>query len=76
MKTFEINKTYSTRSICDSECVFSYIILKRTSKTVTIQSNNGEVKTCRINKKLSEYKNVETILPEGNYSMAPIITAE
>lgn len=35
MKKFEIGKEYFTRSICDSECIFSIKITGRTAKTVS-----------------------------------------
>ena len=76
MLKFEVSRTYATRSICNSECVFCYTVLKRTAATVTVVDNHGDHKTCRINKKYSEYNNAETILPEGNYSMCPILSAD
>ncbi len=76
MKTFEIGKTYSTTSICNSDCVWSYTITARTASTVTAVNKYGEEKRYRIIKKLSEYRNAETILPEGKYSMCPTISAE
>ncbi len=76
MKTFEIGKTYSTTSICNSDCVWSYTITARTASTVTAVNKYGEEKRYKIIKKLSEYRNAETILPEGKYSMCPTISAE
>ncbi len=76
MKTFEIGKTYSTTSICNSDCVWSYTITARTDSTVTAVNKYGEEKRYKIIKKLSEYRNAETILPEGKYSMCPTISAE
>ena len=75
MKKFEIGKSYSTRSICNHECVWTYKVLKRTACTVTMEKN-GEVFTSRISKKVSEHFGVETIYPEGRYSMCPVLTAE
>jgi hypothetical protein len=76
MQTFAIGKTYTTTSICNSDCVYSYKVVKRTAATVTMINKFGVQKTYRINKKLSEYRNAETILPEGNYSMCPILSAD
>jgi hypothetical protein len=76
MKTFEIGKTYTTRSICNNDCIWSYTITARTASTVTAIDKYGEEKRYRIIKKLSEYRNAETILPEGRYSMCPTISAE
>lgn len=67
MKTFEAGKTYSTRSICDSECIISVTITSRTAKTV--KTGNG--KTLRI----GTYDGAEFVKPHGSYSMAPIISA-
>jgi len=64
---FQVGKTYTTRSACDSNCVFSATITKRTAKTVTL--SNG--KTLRT----SVYDNAEFVRPMGTYSMAPIIRA-
>ncbi len=76
MKKFEIGKTYSTRSICNNECVIAYTITGRTAATVTATNNKGETARFRISKKHSEYRNAETFLPWGAYSMAPMISAE
>lgn len=74
MTKFEVGKTYETRSACNSDCIWSYTVTARTEKTVTI-SDGKEVKKCRINAKLSEYRGAETIMPEGNYSMCPVLDA-
>ena len=75
MKKFEIGRTYTTRSACDSNCIISITVTARTTATITV-SENGEIKKLRINKKCSEYRNAETVLPWGQYSMAPMISAE
>ena len=74
MTKFEIGKKYATRSVCNSECVWSYTVIARTEKTVTI-SDGEEIKKCRINARLSAYRGAETILPKGNYSMCPVLDA-
>lgn len=74
MKKFEIGKTYRMRSICNSECVWEYTVIARTAQTITI-TDGKEKKKCRINKRLSEYNNSETVLPLGNYSMCPTLRA-
>jgi hypothetical protein len=71
MTTFEIGKTYSTRSICDNDCVFSVTIASRTKATVTTTGG----KTFRVAKKETEWNQAETIFPMGRYSMAPAIKA-
>jgi hypothetical protein len=65
---FEIGQTYSTRSACDHECIFSITVVARTAKT--IKTSKG--KTLRI----SEYEGREQVKPYGTYSMCPIISAK
>lgn len=64
---FVSGKTYSARSICDSECVFSIAIASRTKKTIT--TSEGK----RL--KVAVRDGVEIVKPMGNYSMAPVIRA-
>lgn len=78
MKKFVINGLYSMRSICNQECVWQYIVTKRTACTVTLMYMEGKTHktiTCRINKKASEYCGTETVYPLGQYSMAPALRA-
>lgn len=65
---FEPGRTYSTRSICDYNCIISVTVTKRTAKTIT----TPEGKTFRI----STYDGNEQIKPWGRYSMAPTIGAD
>jgi len=70
MNTFEIGKEYFARSICDSDCIFTVKIVKRTAKTVTFLRNGKEQRT-----KLFTDDHGEYIAPY-HYSMAPIFRAE
>jgi len=70
MNTFEAGKTYSTRSIGDSNCAVTLSVISRTAKTIKAQTVFG-IKTLRI----STYGNAEQVSPWGRYSMAPIIDA-
>lgn len=74
MKKFEIGKTYSMRSICDHNCVWSYKVTARTAKTVTLHDGDKIIK-CRIISDLSEYRGAESVYPLGKYSMCPILSA-
>lgn len=74
MRTFEIGNTYSMRSACDHDCVWSYKVISRTASTITI-TDGTEVKTCRIVKNISTYRNAETVRPLGSYSMCPLLSA-
>lgn len=74
MKKFEVGKTYTMRSACDHDCVWSYIVTARTAQTVTLSDGKKTLK-CRVSKKYSEYRGAETVFPLGQYSMAPILSA-
>lgn len=67
MQKFNVNQTYSTRSIGDANCIITVTIAKRTAKTVT----TTEGKTFRV----KEYNEAEMFKPWGDYSMAPTIRA-
>lgn len=71
IKQFQVGKTYWCRSICDHECIFRYEITGRTEKTVTFKLGT-KTKRCKIN----VWDGVETIKPQGTYSMCQILTAE
>lgn len=73
MIKFEVGKTYSTRSICDHNCIIRVKVLKRTAKTVTAVEEGKQPKTFR--PYFSEHYNAECIRPWGSYSMSPITTA-
>ena len=75
MKTFEIGKTYITKSPCDHNCTWTFTVVKRTACTVTI-TDGEKTKSCRIIKGLSEENGAEAIFPLGQYSMAPILRAD
>lgn len=68
---FEVGKTYWTRSICDSDCIFRFTILARTAKQVTVKVHGKTVK-----RGLSIWNGVEQFSPFGRYSMAAIIGAD
>ena len=75
MKKFEIGQTYTMRSACMHDCTWSYTVTKRTAQTVTI-TDGKETKTCRISKLTSQHRGAESIYPLGQYSMAPILSAD
>lgn len=77
MKQFEVGKSYSARSICDHECIWTLTVISRTAQSIiALLDNETEPRRMRINKKFSEWRNAESVLPLGNYSMAPIISAD
>ena len=74
MRKFEEGKQYKMKSICDSNCIWSYTVLSRTAKTITITDGDKTLKL-RINQKTSEYREAESVYPLGQYSMCPILSA-
>jgi hypothetical protein len=73
MKKFEVGKTYSTRSLCDWDCVFSFKILARTAKTVTTEVHG---KIVRRGLSPNWEATAESFKPFGTYSMCAVITAD
>jgi hypothetical protein len=71
MTKFQISATYATRSIGDWNCIYSFEIISRTEKTVTI-SVHGRI----VSRRISVNDNVETFKPFGSYSMAAVISAD
>jgi hypothetical protein len=71
MKTFQVGKTYATASACDNECIFSFRILARTAKQVTVQVHDKIVR-----RGVYVYEGVEQFKPFGTYSMCAIIGAD
>lgn len=62
MKKFESGKQYSMTSICNHECIWAYTVTARTEKTITLTDGKETLKR-RINQKISEYSNTETVPP-------------
>ena len=71
MNTFSQGQELSKASSCNSDCIFTGVVVKRTAKTVTIDSMN-EVKRCKIH--LDDEGN-EYCFPYGQYSMSPTFRA-
>ena len=71
MKKFETGRTYTMRSACDHECIWSYKVTNRTAQTVTLMDDHGKQSKCRI----SMDNSGELVRPLGRYSMAPILRA-
>lgn len=70
-KTFEVGKTYWTRSLVDYDSISSFTILARTAKQITTTVRGETVKRgVRVN------DGVETFSPFGSYSMSPTIWAD
>ncbi len=70
MIKFEIGKTYTTRSVCDHDCVFTIEVIKRTDKTITYKEDDT-VRRAKI-----RFNNDCEYIRIGNYSMAPNFSAK
>jgi hypothetical protein len=70
-KQFQVGQTYFDRSICDYNCIFSFTILARTAKSVTVNVHGNTVR-----RGLNVYNGVEQFKPFGSYSMCTIIGAD
>ena len=75
IKQFKVGKSYSMRSACDHDCIWTYKVVKRTACTVILKDEYGKKITCRINKKQTEFSKAECVLPLGSFSMNPILRA-
>lgn len=69
---FQIGRTYSERSLCDWECIFSFTILGRTAKSVTVNVHGNVVRR----KVAMDEQGVEHFVPFGRYSMCTVIGAD
>lgn len=73
IKKFQVGQTITSRSVCDSNCIFSLEIISRTEKTATVKiKGEKELKRCKIH--LSD--GVEKMYALGSYSMAPVFSAK
>lgn len=67
---FEVGKSYSCRSICDYDCIYTFRVLKRSAKTVTVDYHGEQTR-----RKVWVTDGVEKIAPHGSYSMSPVLSA-
>lgn len=72
MSEFKVGSTYSATSPCDHECVWTFKVVARTAKFLTLR-NVRETATFRTGVKVSNGD--EWALPLGRYSMAPVLRA-
>jgi uncharacterized protein YabE (DUF348 family) len=70
MSQFTTETEYTTRSICDHDCIFRMQVISRTAKTIKAKIQ-GQIKTLRITVR----DGVEEVKPLGSYSMCPVIKA-
>jgi hypothetical protein len=72
MIDFVAGRSYYGRSICDSNCIYTMLVISRTRCTIRVRMQDGKMKTLRPRR----YNGVETVQPNGNYSMALTIGAD
>ncbi len=66
---FEIGKKYSTRSVCDHNCIYTAEIIRKTPKMVVIKIE-GKIKRCKVH----TWEGDQFFYPLGHYSMCPVIS--
>ncbi|MES0340757.1 MAG: hypothetical protein ABUK08_00420 [Candidatus Humimicrobiaceae bacterium] len=71
LRKFELGK-YEKNSICDSNSIAKYEIVRRTEKSVWVKQWNGVIER----KGISIYDNAESIYPDGKYSFCRILRPE
>lgn len=77
--TFSVGDIVSCSSACDSDCVWTFEVIKRTARFITIRDishgQGGEVR--RVGVQINKWNptDPETAMPFGSFSMAPIIRA-
>ena len=71
---FEVGKTYYAHSACNHDCVFTYTVISRTEQTAVLEDSFGKRRRRKIH--TDGGFGTEWILPQGSYSMAPVISAD
>lgn len=77
--TFQVGTTYSTRSNGDHNMIWSFEVIKRTAKFVTIRSASfatGGATTGTARVGVRTWGDSEWASPFGTYSLAPVIRAD
>lgn len=72
MTTFQIGKTYTTRSACDYDTIFAWTVTARTAKRLTLEDRHGNTEQ----RGIYLWNGIEHCKPAGTFSMCPIINAE
>jgi len=74
MAKFEVGKTYGVQSVCDSDCVFLFTVVKRTAKTVTITDGHDTWRR-GVWTDPEWFGDNEVMRPLGKYSLSPVLVA-
>lgn len=70
-KQFQIGSTYTCRSACDYNCVFSFKVVSRSAQFVQLQGFDNRLRR----RKVRVVDGAEQCDPLGVYSMSPVIRA-
>lgn len=68
---FTVGQIVSATSACDSDCVWTFEVIARTAKFVTLREENGDVMRVGVRTHDGE----EWASPFGSFSMAPVVSA-
>ena len=71
---FEVGKSYSARSLCDYECIWTWTVTRRTRCFITV-TEELDARPVRVKVHVGG-DGIEWALPLGDYSMAPSISAD
>lgn len=72
---FEVGEFYSCTSVCDHNCVWTFKVIGRTSKSIVIAEYMDGKLDAPKRKKIMIHMDEESLFPKGTYSMAPILRA-
>lgn len=72
-KTFEVGRTYKARSAADWDCVWSFEVVARSAKFITI-TEEDDPKPRRVG--VYTFQGVEHAKPLGTFSLCPILAAD
>lgn len=73
MVKFVVGGLYRCRSVCDYDCVWTYKVVARTAKFVTLE-DQGAPETVRVGVRV--WDGVEKCSPHGRYSMSATLSAD
>ncbi len=75
---FTVGEAFQCRSVCDHNCVWTYIVTKRTEKTITVREMRDDRMAGSGPQvfRVAIWHGVETVKPRGSFSMAPILGAD
>ena len=75
---FKVGETYWVRATGDWDCIYKFKVLRRTAKTVWLNSCHGENQARRIDKFEDPRSDrvTESCAPLGRHAMSPLLLAD